>query len=676
MFAVALLLFNCPLAFGAVDIMGAGVAQGFDHATNSIVYESIPRYVKLKYKLLEWFEAQGMCSKFKASSDFEAWDAYKSVMAAAPAITTPDHGIFGNRTLEVEGFNGVMSSSTFTCQRTAKELKARTSTSNVKVKIDNLVCAMSAITLYKVHPGFVGLRFEFSSCTGTSAVSVHSVHAPRSAAMNMQVVGGGAVDTGLESFFTAVCASGPAANLNTETLLLPTKGPCGFAPHCAAHTAEASHVIGKGCYQDFIWFDLNAYDNTMAKVHVANLANLEHMIPGVQHLPDKTGFVGPAPVPVPAPAPGNPCTTAAPVAGGRRLQGESPCATNAPPVIVPPAPASDPCKPEGPCAPVTLPPSPPPPATCAQLVCPTNWAQIANPAGVPCDSAAGCTQSDVMKCCTPPSDPPGVVVSDRVCLYFKGILGCNNKCVCSNIPTTPAPSVNDTKISTKPPHPEFCHDCWVQNLIIAAVSWWLSWHLCINGILKRYLLPIYTIVGQKKASAWSNGQKRDKMAATMLAASVAQGQFLTANMGAEGAPGQCRTISQETYSDGWKIIRNAFFYYLIATFLIVHGVWGIWYFIAGVVMDKGWDSTWNCIYIWECPATLCAVWLAIWLMLWLVSWAMAWVYSSVETQESKAGFAYELEGVAGGGGGGAGVLATVAASIGLGGRQSPGPGYA
>merc|ERR1711862_254365 len=83
----------------------------------------------------------------------------------------------------------------------------------------------------------------------------------------------------------------------------------------------------------------------------------------------------------------------------------------------------------------------------------------------------------------------------------------------------------------------------------------------------------------------------------------------------DGGPGQSREIKDITRSEGGTIICYAFPLFCAVTGVVVHSIWGIWYFIFGIVLNLGWDKDWNCIYIWKCPFSLVPVWIAIWLMM-------------------------------------------------------------
>merc|ERR1719197_1427744 len=71
------------------------------HWKNGFTLEGVPHYIyHQKYPLMRWFEDNSMCPLDEVGG-FPAWIGWKSIMAAGAAITTPEHGIAGNRTLKV-----------------------------------------------------------------------------------------------------------------------------------------------------------------------------------------------------------------------------------------------------------------------------------------------------------------------------------------------------------------------------------------------------------------------------------------------------------------------------------------------------------------------------------------------------------------------------------------------
>jgi hypothetical protein len=428
-------------------------------------------------------------------------------MAAAPAMSTPRAGIAGNRTAIISGFCPALPSANFVCQKQGKEIKAHAKFGTVTLELDGVRCTMSDIVLFKMHDGFVGVRFDFGSCTGTSVPLTNITHIPTSAsikaALSREVVGPQVKPAGFADFFLAVCGGHPPADFLTQFLpkfVKPVVNPMAVNnPGCFAESANMAHVLGTGCFPDFLFFELRTITNQIASIPASQYDRLVSMIPGIQNYPDYW------PVPVPTPAPKSPCATVAPpTIVSRKLEDNpnpyQPSPDSSPTRSAAGVPADlnrlgeapDPSPdrrayaiPINPCAPgttttVTIPVLQPLPSTCAEVICAFGYKKIPHPERVPCADPRLCTAQDAMKCCVHgDSDVPGYVVGDRVCLHFAGC-GCDNACTCTDL--DPAEPLRHKEHPI--PEPVLCLDYWKENIIIAVFSWLISVPLIVTYFRK------------------------------------------------------------------------------------------------------------------------------------------------------------------------------------------------
>jgi len=473
---------------------------------NALGDETIPRSIKLKYKLMQWFENQQQCP-LNLNGGHPAWIGWKAVTAAAPAVTSPPKGVMGNRTLFVYGFclkrdnelgravNAIQSTD-FSCVKTDTEVKARikaTDANTMRIRLDDVWCTLKDISLYRMDDGFTGVRFDFGVCTGESAVGASKAHMPQSASLNMGVSEERTVptanQTGFSEFFTAVCNGGPPVDFSSINLPKFARGRQNLAqfgqygksgipaderpqPACFAESANTAHVIGKGCYQDFLFFDLEDVNGRLSTIPAQNIGGLNALIPGRQSWWHPVGgvkaVIAPPPAPIaPAPEHINPC---APV--NRKLS--SP-------------PSQDPCAPQRP--------------TCATYACPPPMVSIPDPVRLLCLSAKGCSKKDIPHCCvmgttttTTPIIPevPGVVVADRVCIFFADCGSCFNYCDCK-------PKIVNTLTTTTtlPIVEPICEDYPWENLVIGIVSFMLATRICLF-IHERCVEPSFKIVKKRE----------------------------------------------------------------------------------------------------------------------------------------------------------------------------------
>jgi hypothetical protein len=248
------------------------------------IQSGIPSYIKLKHVLLKWFENMQSCP-LKYNGDFPAWAGYKRVTAAGPAVTTPDKGLAGFQTMSVRGLCPQISSTDFECVRTKTEVKARAKRDIITITLGGLSCKMRDISLYKMDSGFVGVRFDFPSCQGISHMSSSPVRtASMNAALTNETLTNGSSSAQFSNFFKAVCDGAPPADFLT-TFLPKFLNLGGKKPTCFAQSTHAEHVIGKGCFADFLFMDLMDLTGELAKIPAQDLQGLVSLIPGTQSYP-------------------------------------------------------------------------------------------------------------------------------------------------------------------------------------------------------------------------------------------------------------------------------------------------------------------------------------------------------------------------------------------------------
>jgi hypothetical protein len=137
------------------------------------------------------------------------------------------------------------------------------------------------------------------------------------------------------------------------------------------------------------------------------------------------------------------------------------------------------------------------------------------------------------------------------------------------------------------------------------------------------------------------GVKRQSYAASMLA-SVATNTMSSRALSAgidEQNPGMMRVIENFTETRGWKILQACFFVYMVLTCITVHGVYYLYYCFVNILLGRGYDNYWNCIFLEDCPFALFPVWIAIWLMLWAQTYFLAFRNEVQRRTESKMGLA-------------------------------------
>jgi hypothetical protein len=555
---------------------------------NAIGYESIPREVKLKFKLLEWFENQKQCP-LNTNGGFPAWVGWKAVTAAAPAVSTPKQGIAGNRTLFVDGFCPGLSSSGFTCVKTDDEVKARAIAGTVTIRLDNVICTLKDISLYRMADGFTGVRLDFGICKGSSELGAAAPHVPQSASINMGLSeergAQEANKTKFSEFFMAVCNGGQPADFRTA--LLPkftrgsksrrTFGSGALQPACFAETANTGHVIGKGCFQDFLFFDLADISGAMATIPAADVAGLNALIPKTQSLVSHTQLPPP------------------------RKLGDSPCSTHPP--------ATTPATPCG-----TVPPTTPPETPCG-------------------------TVPPVPTTTPPPPDVPGVVIADRVCIFFTNCQ-CFNYCDCT--PETPVTFTTPPPV-TPPPAKPVCEDFAFQNWLIGVVAFLLATYICI-GIHECCVKEMFKTVSHSESKGTGGGNMAS-MLTTMHSGMPGGGPGMPDNY-------DVKTKTTTISYNGTMMSLVNFIQTGIVTFCCVHLVYAIWRPLVSSLGTKD-DGFWNSIDLDKCPLSLISIAVAIWLMLWL---SLSYYYGNAtytyHKHEAKLPLMIGGQMTVGGGGGG------------------------
>jgi len=660
---------------------------GPPHLGHPILSEVIPRSIQLKHILIQWYEDLKECPL--KTIGFPAWVGWKTATAAGPAVTTPPKGIAGNRTLYIEGFCPYLNSEDFTCVKEDGELKARAKTPEVALSLDGLSCNMQDISVYRLD-GEMGVRFDFNGCSAAWTAGGRRMQAPfpgggvappttiKSASMNagleedQTTLPGSDDSVQFSEFMLAVCApAGNAKNVQFRTASLPkfartptvvsersaqeavaaqavnpnASTPSGVIemPSCFAETSNAAHVFGKGCFSDFLFFELQDHLGKLAKIPAHDLELLSNMVPHNQHWRK--------PVPVPAPVPGTP---APPAHAGMRLIVE-------PAVQVPtpaPAPVVDPADPCAvPTAGPTGGPCDVPKKTCASYVCPAPFAPRPDARGFKCKVATGCTILDKLTCCHIPTtftttvfvpEVPGVAIVDRICIEWRNCFGCNNLCDCKT-----RPPVSATTTTTWVPIVPVCEDFQWENLIIGFLSFLICCPLCC-WFNDRCVAP-WMRVQQKEdhQKAIDSGKYKPSAGMTTAMNSMTMGggsmnasMNPTFSMGVD--PNELRTLEaktfKSTYLPCWMICINFISTGLIC-FAMVHVVFWFWNWIAEICGVYR-DTLWSGIDIGLCPYSLFPLCIALWLMNWLcLVYYYAWQSYSYTVEVCETPVAVEINGM-------------------------------
>jgi len=508
------------------------------HWKQGFTLEGIPHYIyHQKYPLMRWFEDNSMCP-LNDYGGFPAWIGYKSVLAAGGAITTPKQGLAGNRTLQVRGFCPKVASSGFECVEEGNELKARVvGYSNITISLDGLNCELRDISLFKTSPdNFMGIRLDFATCVGDIDLGVQSRHVPKTAAIRMGVREKQPEDaeSNLANFFKAVCNGAAPASIYTAELpkfVYPRKPGLDprAQPVCMAHSANALHVMGKSCFEDFLvmdWlappptdpitgFPVFSSDPVLASIPTEDYQALKNMIPAYQpkyHPKVAAQLIHTATTPAPTPAP-TPAATFAPdicgpsyvcqpgthripgthlkVCSGafcqpaeccqatRRLEAPSRelfksrklfwgMGTKATTTGNPCAPQTPPGTTEGPFATCACSKGGVSgPSFCNPYQCPPGYSLRPMAVDVPCESRSGCTKKDLKRCCALQTTTTTTVGEVPGVIIADRLCIQLSLCACDNDCDCVAKAPNSV-VTLPPPLPpvQYCLDFFWEILLI------------------------------------------------------------------------------------------------------------------------------------------------------------------------------------------------------------------
>jgi len=557
-----------------------------------ILYESLPYYIKLKFKLIDWFEDHDHCPN-KAGQipwqGFPAWLGWKSTMDAAPAITTPPLHLAGNRSMAVEGFCpiGGVKSSWFTCVSAESEIKLRLSLERVRadgdspiaMDLDKLTCTLKDISLYKInsHPNQVFMRFDFAPCSGNVQTGALRPHVPRTTAMNMYLSPPVAdePDNNFANFFNAVCNGGPPASWNTQALpMYPKIDPAGSpvdptsnAPRCWADSTNAAHVLGKGCFDDFMFFENQITPGTyappmLARIPTKDFDKILDQIPGYQTMWQPTYENNTLP---------------------------DPCAPIAPP----------------------------------------------KPGPNPCDTTTTTTTTRLV---------PGVVIADRICLRFPGC-ACNNECDCKENPFGSTTTATTTSLIP----PGWCQECWFVLSIVGFFAFILAFN--ITTCMWENCFRVKRKEVASSSDTWTKGSinasEIDGARTKWTTAPGGKDEWYS-----QGVKGQ--GVEFTTYWSIVVFYKNLLadaFNCLIVSHICVVLVFWIWKTIV-----KEWmpflidDIIYDCIS-WECAwGALVPIWLGIFFALLMGHWW--YFYFKIEVEKATITRTVMVAGVEGGSSGG------------------------
>jgi hypothetical protein len=234
-----------------------------------------------------------------------------------------------------------------------------------------------------------------------------------------------------------------------------------------------------------------------------------------------------------------------------------------------------------------------------------------------------------------PPDVPGVVVADRVCIFFFNCQ-CFNYCDC-------APTEKKTFTPPPPPPPPaaVCEDCAWENWLIGVISFCIATFICIQ-------LHECCIKGMFQVTEVSESKGKGGPGGSMVS------MLETMHTGGPGLPGDLE-VKTKTTTISYQARAMSFANFIqtfIVSFAVVHLVYYIYRPIAriGAADDKFWD----CIDLDKCPFSLFAVAIAIWMMLWIgLSYYWGTAKYTYHKHESKLPLMVGGQMTVGGGGGGA-----------------------
>lgn len=261
-----------------------------------------------------------------------------------------------------------------------------------------------------------------------------------------------------------------------------------------------------------------------------------------------------------------------------------------------------------------------------------------------CRNSQLCTAQDSQQCCVHgDTDLPGVVVGDRVCLYFEGC-GCDNVCTC----TVRRPSEAKFVVKKQVMHDrEVCLNYPWENLIIAVVSWVFAVPLCVI-IFKRTTLPRWTRTWQEGERGQFSQNPSNMMASQVVTQSLSLSGAgnIASGAGYGGAssiqPHQ-EVVITITQSDWWKASVESFCWNGFMCFFIIHGMYFTWTWVAMLMFSgHSWETRHRFvgINIVNCPFSLWPIWIGMWFMVSLaIMYLLSEVNAKVKSTTTVAGVA-------------------------------------
>lgn len=445
---------------------------------------------------------------------------------------------------------------------------------------------------------------------------------------------------------------------------------------CFAQSANTQHVMGRGCYEDFVFFNLQDSLGQLAKIPAKNLSYLRSLIPMEQEPLHRDLMASPVrrlaeePAPTREASMADPCAPQLPASGGTTVKpvGPNPCGTSTP------QPPIANCA----CVSGVLP--------CTPFQCKgAHSSLVPHPATVRCGKNTGCTEDDRSRCCmhvftttttTSLADVPGVVIADRVCIIFGDISPCDNDCVC--VPVSPL-NVNTTTTTTPiiVVPPVYCYDYWVESLWLGFIGFCFTVPIS-TAVFLRLIRPRFKDKEQGQHTTSALGA--DSPTATMMsmaAGSMAVGTQQAPMMSMQGGPmtsmsaagpmmsmatasgpmgsmqagtikgvnpaavGREKAVDETDSFNACRCALVDFFSVMVISFIFVHLFWYPWMIVLDAMGFHG--DVLNGIELvdftqlaWVCPFSLFSIWVAIWFTVWLAHIRLYMLQKTVtRTTESR-----------------------------------------
>jgi len=247
---------------------------------------------------------------------------------------------------------------------------------------------------------------------------------------------------------------------------------------------------------------------------------------------------------------------------------------------------------------------------------------------------------------------PGVVIADRICIFFTPPCGnCNNECECEPSKTklsctNPTPENGWCGLTTPAPIGEICQDYWFENLWIAFWSFLIALPIIIF-CLERCVRPGFRSEpkhyhksgkGEKvfEEAGENVGKTKNLMKSMKSISADAQSSSGGTVYSGSAQPKCVIHITKIVYDEPKKcrywMTFSLCILCLIITGIVVHALAYAWRFCVGFLGTVD-DGFWNSIDLNKCPFTLFGVWFALWLMSWLCT-AYYWAFD-VEKEKRK-----------------------------------------